>query len=116
MLRISCVLISIHLFYCMSFAQSLSGRVQNADGQPVAGAVVQPSGMLFSTKTGNNGLFLLDNSRMTYFWDLYESNVIFINAKGYNVKVIILERDQRNVDVVLHPSTVENPEVPVCAT
>ena len=98
------------------WTQDLRGRVHTADGRPVADAVVQPSGMLFSTTTKQDGTFLLDDTRMKYFWlPLDERKLLFVARKGYAVNVVILEKGQDKIDVVLQPETVEPPKIPDCS-
>jgi len=70
--------------------------------------------MLFSTSTAGDGSFLLDDSRMKYFWSADERKVLFVARKAYDISVTILEHGQTNVEVVLRPTTIETPSVPDC--
>lgn len=94
--------------------QSLSGRITSTDGKPIANAVVQPSGMLFSTTTKEDGSFLLDEPRMKYFWIPNERKLVFAVKQGYDVSVSIINPDQRKLDVTLTPSKMEIRQIANC--
>lgn len=108
------ILILVSTLASICAGQYLSGRVTTNDGKPVANAVVQPSGMLFSTTTKEDGSFLLDEPRMKYFWIPNERKLVFVVKQDYDLSVSIINPDQRKLDVTLTPSRIDIPQIANC--
>ncbi len=86
-----------------AFAQSISGKTVNTQGEPISGVLIELANHSEVTHSNKQGNFSINNIASATF-ELHAS------AKGYshiNYTVMIAEADVSNINLVLTPSVME---------